>query len=270
MKESEVTGPLAYLLLGTTGAGRREVLLELIRSELEEEPVAVLLPLAEPENKTDKELEDLPNTIVSHWKCDEERGVRIEDEFPSPSYYFFIADGQCNPVEEVDCFRNWLIETETQLGRIITVIDSRFLYNHPGAKSWYEACIHFSDAVLFSRRTDVPNKWFKTIEAEYRKACYPCLFEQVGKSGIRNPALVLFPEPRRMSLVFDTLGEETDHEDIQFEDEPEGEDDEMEGDEDDMFQKSTNPDHDPYLQRNAAGQRKKRIPDIRRIIETAE
>ena len=129
---------------------------------------------------------------------------------------------------------------------------------------WYDCCIHFSDVVLLSNRRDVPNKWVEEFKDRYLKEYYPCLFEFVKKGRLSNPSLVLAPQARRISKLFD----ETDEfvfidEDVEIEDE--GDVDEEDEDEDEKFQ-AGDPSKDPFLAKMVNGRREKTLPDVGKLI----
>ena len=86
------------------------------------------------------------------------------------------------------------------------------------------------------------------------------LFEFVKDGRVKNPLLVLEPQARRVSQMFDeeqdfiftnAEGEEID------EDEESADDEEIEA----------APAEDPYLERRAGGQRVKQIPDITKFLD---
>ncbi len=99
----------------------------------------------------------------------------------------------------------------------------------------------------------MPNKWVDGFIKKYRKGCLPCQFEWVKKGRVGNPQSILFPEPRRLSLVFDDLTSDPVTEiDIQIESR-------VPDDSDDLAEDNPT---DPYLERDAAGMRTKTVPDI--------
>ena len=80
----------------------------------------------------------------------------------------------------------------------------------------------------------------------YKDKHFPCLFEVIGKKGIKNPGLILEPQARRISLFFEPA------EDAWLDDE---DDEDWEG-----------PQEDPYMIRLPSGHREKWIPDIASIL----
>lgn len=142
------------------------------------------------------------------------------------------------------------------------------MYEREELIPWFDACVHFSDVVLMNRREDVPNKWFSDYEGRFRKECYPALFDIVKKGRVRNPAEILYPEPRRLSQAFDELSEAAAEEelpDIEFIDEIVDETDVAAeagfDDDDDESDEAV----EPYFERRLSGDRVRRLPDIKKF-----
>jgi hypothetical protein len=245
--------PLLYLILGAAGSGRREVLADLIEAGLEEGDRAAVL-LAESEVPDDFEAR-LPRITRWAWRED-----RIEGVLPGDvTRIFFIADGRQNPVEQIESLKVWLDAQGGQVARTICLVNCQLAEKNPPLLAWYEACVHFSDVVLLNKREGVENKWLSGFLTYFKKRFYPCLFEQVKGGRVHNPALILDPQARRMSHVFDeeqdwvftdAAGEEID------------EQEETEGEE----EVEAKPEEDPYFVRDAAGRRAKRLPDIAKFL----
>ncbi len=224
--------PLVYLILGARDSGRRAILDDLIKD---------LGPDARP--------------LVRMSEAD-------AGEFAVPrdaTHVFFVADGAKNPVDEVEAFKTWLDAQDAELARVFTIVNCQFAARHAPLLPWFEACVHFSDVVLLNRREGVENKWVSDFLNHFKKQFYPCLFELVKDGRVKNPALVLEPQARRMSHVFDeeqnwvftnASGEEIDEQ-------------EEVDDEDEI---SAAPEEDPYFARDAAGRRQKKIPDIGKFL----
>jgi hypothetical protein len=245
--------PLVYLILGAAGSGRREVVADLIDGGLAgDAKPAVLISLDEPPSELDRKL---PGLARWTWIDD-----AIEAALPpDATHLFFVAQGRGNPVELIDVFKPWLEAQGGVLARVITVVNCRLAEKNPPLLAWFEACVHFSDIVLLNRREGVANKWLSDFLAYFQDRFYPCLFEQVKAGRVKNPALVLEPQARRLSHWFDEEpdwvftnadGEEIDEEEVTEDDE------EIEA----------VPAEDLYLARDAAGRRAKRIPDIGKFL----
>ena len=234
--------PLVYLILGAAGSGRREVVADLIDGGLGagDRPLA-LLAAGEAPAESDGRL-----GALARWQWDEKR--METPALGEATHVFFFTDGRRNPVDQVEAFQAWLAPGGGELGRILCVIDCGLAAQHKVLLAWYDACVHFADVVLFNRRDGVPNKWMSDFQARYAAQFLPCLFELVKAGRVGNPALILEPQARRMSHVFD---EELDWE-VTGEGEEEAEGEEVE----------VHPEEDPYLQRRPGGRRVKEIPDI--------
>lgn len=234
--------PSVYFLLGPAGSGRRELLVDLLSSGLEAgDRPAVILAEGERPSAADAALAEMPSVVMDRWRLQEERM-----SVPAPAdrtHLFIVADGRANPVDQIEAFQQWLQGQEGDLARILCVVDCTLGAQHPEMLAWYEACIHFSDYVFLSRRAGVENKWVSDFLTHFKKKFYPCVFEQVKDGHVKNPALVLEPEPRRFSHLFD------DPEVLMADVDAEGQ-----------------PLADPYLERRPGGRRVREVPDITRFV----
>ena len=249
--------PLVYLILGSAGAGRRDVLRDLMADGLDETDRAALMwPAGEGADAREADPR-LPN--VSPWQWQD--GV-ISGSLPADAtHVFFVTDGTRNPVDQIEVFRPWLEAQGGELARVICIVDSQLAEKNPPLLAWFEACVHFADVVLLNKREGVENKWVSDFLGHFKKLYYPCVFELVKAGHVQNPALILEPQARRMSHVFDeeqdwvftnAEGEEIDEQD-------ETEDDEIEA----------KPEEDPYFARRNGGRRVKEIPDIAAFLGKA-
>lgn len=245
--------PLVYLVLGASGSGRREVLADLITDGLGEgDRAAVMIAQAEAADAADARLPQ-----VSRWEW---RDDTISGSLPEGlTHVFFVADGHRNQVDQAEVFKPWVEAQGGEVARVFCIIDCRLAERHPPLLAWFEACVHFADVVLLNKREGVANKWLSDFQAHFKKQFYPCLFDFVKEGRVRNPALVLEPEARRMSHAFDAeqdwiftnaAGKEID------------EQDEAEGEEVEAA-----PEEDPYFARRSGGRRVKELPDIARFLE---
>jgi len=251
---------LLYIVLGTSGSGRREVIMDIIRHgiDLAKEQATVYIPEDETTCEIDDKLNALPNVTVNNWALVDDQFVSTESLKEGQELLFFLVNGRKNPIDQLEAIHDWAKQqTGVEMGRIYTVLNSQLASTVSGVKAWYDACIHFSDIVLFNKREDVPNKWFKDFEAIYHKLCFPCLFDIVKKGHVKNATSILFPEARRMSQAFDDL-------DPEFQDPTYGYDidtsDDEEEDEEDAIPKEA------YFEKLVSGHRIKRIPDINKFL----
>ena len=236
--------PLVYLILGAAGSGRREIVADLIEGGLAEgDRAAVMLFAAEAPDAFDAKL-----PALTRWTW---TGESVEGTLPTDAtHVFFLTDGRSNPIDQLEVSLPWLQAQGAELGRVLCVVNCQLAEKNPGLLAWYEACVHFSDVVLLTRREGVANKWLSDFRAHFDDQFYPCLFELVKGGRVKNPALVLDPLARRMSHAFDA------EQDWVFTD-AEGEEIEA------------TPAVDPYFVRDAAQRRQKKIPDIAKYLNPA-
>lgn len=239
--------PLVYLVFGIPASGRREVIFDLIEGGI---PATELVLYFRPEGEAacahDEQIEALENVNVVGWQLKDCK-VTHGKISAAPEKIIFLAPGTSDPADCAEALKTWTDHNQCQIARLITVVHSNFLMQTPKAKAWFDACIHFSDIVLLNRREEADNKWLKDFEAGYTKACVPSRFILVKKGRVANPAEVLDPEARRVSLYFDEL---IPIEDDEFEDEHQPED--------------IKP--DMYIERLESGQRAKPIPEIGKFL----
>ena len=245
--------PLVYLILGAAGSGRREVLADLIEGGLaESDRAAVMLSADEAPSDFDAKLPGL-----ARWTWQDE--FIIATLPAEATYVFIVTDGRRNPVEQLDTLKTWLEAQGAELARILCIVNCQLAEKHLPLLAWFEACVHFSDVVLLTRREGVANKWLSEFRAHFDGQFYPCLFELVKAGRVKNPALVLDPLARRMTHAFDAEQDWifTDAEGEEIE-----EDEETEGDEEVEATQA----EDPYFVRDATHRRVKKIPDITKFL----
>lgn len=251
---SAVEKPLVYVILGASGSGRREVLADLIEGGLaENDRPLVLLAASESADPADARL----GTIERWTWADGVIGATLPAGF---NPVFFVTDGRANPVDQLEALKPWILGQGAELGRVISVVHCAFVEQHAELVAWHDACIHFSDVVLLNRREGVANKWLSEFRRRYEDMFMPCLFEFVKGGRVRNPALILEPQPRRMSHYFD---EEQDWVVTGIESGSEDEDDAVEGLEEEVEVTAA---VDPYFALDAAGRRVKRFVDIAKLL----
>lgn len=267
--------PLVYIILGAAGSGRREVLADLIAGGLAEgDHAVVLLSSAEAASDADPKLAN-----VTRWTWHE--GAIDASLPPGATHVFFVTDGRLNPVDQLEALQKWVPAVQAEIGRVITVVNCRLAEQHAALIVWYEACIYFSDVALLNNREGVANKWMSEFQLRFKELCYPCLFEIVKAGRVKNPLIVLDPQARRMSHIFD-IDEWTgiNLEGVEFgtegEDEPEEEEEvtpksdagkkkghpnQSPTDDDDWL-----PEKEPYFETLPNGRRAKEIPDITKYL----
>ncbi|MBA4136525.1 MAG: hypothetical protein C0518_04330 [Opitutus sp.] len=246
-----------YFVLGTPGSGRRAILHDLIENGLKpEDRVLVLLASSEAVDPADEKLATRANTEVRRWTA---TGAELltDEQLPVDGHVFLVADSHADIVTQIESLKPWLVRHDAELARVITVVNCQFVEKNPPALAWFDACIHFSDVVFLTKREGVENKWLSSFIRRYEDQFYPCHFIQLKKGGIANPALVLEPQPRRVSQYFED--EEPLPADLVIETDDEEDEDEPDEDATPL---------EPYFERNRNGRRVKELPDIRKLYET--
>lgn len=240
-----------YFILGTPGSGRREIVRDLIENGLgPSEPALVLLADGEPADPAEERLAARAATQVRREKWTPATLPAVK--LPAGGSVFLFADVLADPITQIETLKPWLAQHGAELARIITVVDCRLAEQVPQLRPWFEACVHFSDVVFLTKREGVANKWLSEFLRHFRDACSPSHFIQLKKDGVPNPALVLEPQPRRVSQYFD---EAEDYSDLEIETDDEEEED-AEADDD-------QPATEPYFERMRNGRRAKELPDLR-------
>ena len=254
-----MANPLVYLVLGAAGSGRREVLADLIEGGLgASDRAAVLLADTETAVEAEKKLGGIGRW---QWIGDD----AIEGDLPrEATHVFFVTDGRRNPVDQIEAFAPWLAAQGGELARVLCVVNCQLAGKNPPLRAWFDACVHFSDVVLLNRREGVANKWMREFEEHYRKQFLPCVFEFVKGGRVKNPALVLEPQARRMTHVFDEEKEWF----VTGKDGVKRSVDELDDDEagDSEEEVEVTPEEEPYFIRDAAKRRAKKIPDLAKFL----
>ena len=244
--------PSVYFILGTPGSGRREIVRDLVENGLAAgDPVLLLVAESEAADPAEAKLaqRDRSRVVRAAWTPGKLPAV----DLPAGGVVFFLADSRADPITQVESLLPWLRERGAQLARIFTVVDCQFAEKQPVLAAWYDACIHFSDVVFLTRRAGVQNKWISDFLGRFEDDCSPALFLHVKKSGIENPALVLDPQPRRLTQYFD---EPVDLAELEIETD----------DEDDGADADGLPEPEAYFERLRSGRRAKEVPDVTKYL----
>jgi hypothetical protein len=246
--------PLVYLIIGAATSGRRAILADLIEGGLEatDKPV-VLLSADEAASEADARL-----PRVERWTWQD--GFMLMTPPTGASHLFVVLDGRRSQVDQIEVFKALLDAHRLELARCLCVVNCQLAERHAPLLAWYEACVHFADVVLLNRREGVENRWVSDFLNHFKKQFVPCLFETVKDNRVKNPALVLDPQARRVSQAFDeeqdwiftnAEGDEIDEEDITDDEEEEVQ---------------ATPAVDPYFERRNGGRRVKELPDIAKYL----
>lgn len=192
----------AYLILSAPESGQLAIALDLIEGS---------------KPYIDKAVVYYPSSIASELEhIDKKKRERAKltpyDEWDSiptaqaDETLIVIAQERQAPPTQIEQFKACLERAPLEIGRVITIINCQLASQKPGLAEWFDCCIHFSDCVLLSKRDGVSQKWIKAFIEKYHKLCYPVQFEYVKKDyRVENPAQVLAPEARRISLIFDNV-----------------------------------------------------------------
>lgn len=239
------TDALVYLILGSAGAGRHALADDLIQNGPgPEDDISIASILG-----TEDTLASLQSPATRY-----ERISAIPPPVPG-STLIIIADGQSNPADQIEAFQQWLKRSRAILARIITVVDCELAQREPSLATWFDCVIHFADCVILSKHEQIDQKWLRAFQERYTKQQLPCLFQTLKKGRARNPALILDPVPRRMSLIFDDI-DAIDQLDIDPDNLPE--------ETIDLVAPA-----DPWLERLPSGHHAKPLPDIREKLPQA-
>ena len=250
--------PILYVVLGAAGAGRREVVADLIDGGLsaDDSPV-VFLPDTMAADDGDARL-----GRVVRWSMVDESAIAAD--WPEDAGVgFFVVDGRKDPVDQVEALKPWIETSGVDVARVICVYHCELAATHKPLLTWHDACVYFSDIVLLNRREGLENKWMSELKQRFEKQFLPCLVEIVKKGRVHNPALVLDPLPRRMSHWFDEAEDSwASHagvtEDTVI----------MEDGDEDFEEEEEAQDEDIYIARHPSGRRKRVIPDINDYLES--
>lgn len=262
---------LVYLILGSRGAGRHDIVSDLVDFGVADDLKAQAFV-------SESDFNSWAEAPVIRHKQGElvrfgwegfDTGLSID---PTGDVVFVLADGLADPADFVEAFFLWLQGSGYELGRVITVADCSRIQEEKQLLQWYDCCIHFSDVVLLSNRQAVSNKWIEEFKGRYLKEYFPCHFEFVKKGRLGNPSFTLEPQARRISKLFDEAEEETESasdalafldDDVEIGGVEEYEDEV--GDDEEAFD-GGDPSRDPFLARMVNGSRERPLPDISKLI----
>ena len=232
----------AYLVYGTDDSDRRAIIHDLLCHLNPNSPRLFFTPGGAASSSWDAAIADIPQVEVVSWEL-KKQTVQHAAISAAADAVIFLAPGNANPADVAEAFKAWCDHNHCFIARILTIIDCQRLMARPRNQAWIDACVHFSDVVLLNRRQQVPNAWIQQLQAHYKKAYYPAHFILVKKHRVPNPAQVLTPEARRLSLYFDQLIA-IEEDGLDPEEQPE-----------DLKE-------DPYIERLASGRRARPIPEL--------
>lgn len=238
-----------YLILGTPGSKREDLVFDLIDGSLKI-PGGNLILLNEHDSwqsKTDK-LEDVR---LSNWGMVDHNPITTES---TEERIFYIADGRDGLADQVEAFKAWLEDNNLKLTRIISTLDMSLIHEHDtDLWPYVEALAHFSDYIVLTNYEKLPNKYIDDFFKRFEKGFFPCIVERFRKNRVENPMLVLDSLARRITTIFDEF-DPLDDMDFDEENLPE-----------EPFDIEAKP--DPYLEKYETGERMKLIPDISKYLK---
>jgi hypothetical protein len=247
--------PTVYFILGSPGSGRRAIVRDLAENGLADEKVVVLLSESEKPDPADDQLAQLAHVEVQRWKWEGPELPRFK--LPATATVFLVADPLASPIDQVEALQPWLAAQGRELARVFCCVDCQLAEKQPVLMQWFEACIRFADVVFLTNRTGVANKWMSDFVQHFKSQFFPCLFIQVKKGDLPNPALVLDPTPRRLTQYFEE-GAEFSNLVIETDDEEDEEEEDAEA--------NGLPEPEPYFERLLNGHRVKEVPDLRDFL----
>lgn len=203
-----------YLVLGSAGARRRTVLADLLDGLAPTDRAIVLLSSAEaPDGEGDAALAKSGARVARWTWAKPDCEINVPDD---ATHVFLVTDGCSDPIDQIEAVREWLLtRLDVQLARVLFVADAALLHTHAELQPWFDACAHFSDVVVLTKVEGLDQKWVNGFEKRYRDQYFPFLFEIFRRDHVKNPAVLLVPEARRVAQVFDediALADESDEE----------------------------------------------------------
>ncbi|MFP4352648.1 MAG: hypothetical protein ACLFRP_07900 [Puniceicoccaceae bacterium] len=248
MREAHENLPWLTVLLSGPNPGRWKLVLETVRHGLPKEE-AVLLHVSPAEVEPARLFFPDDRFTIGEWTL-ADGAVLFSEPLTSDRTNVLVYGRPEFPDDLFEGLVDLFRAERCEMGRIVTQVHAGWGSGHEETKAWYDACIHFSDLVLIDNREEVPDAWVREFRERYLKLRYPCHFDLVRKGLPKHPEWFFDSQPRRLSLVFDPddlsgLGPGP-----------------VESDEDETDEIPEEPPGDPYLRRNAAGERERKIKPL--------
>ncbi len=238
----------AYLILGSANSARRATIFNILKNA--EEKCAILIAESEKPSDSDAKVSDLKNlTLLRYSKLDDAQEIlsTLPQEIEK---IFVIADSNLPLADSVEAFKKLVDVQLLDLARVLGFLDCRALHQFPReCADFVEEISHFCDCVIFTRRSNIPNKVVSELCEKWRKQCKPLITALADKNcEVPNPEELLVDEARRICMIFDDIDPiyELDIDEDNLPEEP--------------FSLERKP--DPYLQRMANGMRAKPVENI--------
>jgi hypothetical protein len=117
---------------------------------------------------------------------------------------FILLDPRLNPVDQLECLAEDLRKCLIEPVKILTCVDCEVVEREARAKSYYEACIYYSDVALLGNRAKVAKSFTRDYQKQFERSCFPCLFMFLKGPGNPDDAVeILTPGTRRITQLFD-------------------------------------------------------------------
>ncbi|MBQ6534172.1 MAG: hypothetical protein IJI37_03300 [Opitutales bacterium] len=249
----------AYLIIGSPTSGRCGVCADVIFKALgDDDFCAVFVSDNETRTEFDAKIASAPIAgFVRYSDAEDARAKIAKLDESRITHVFYIADSTKNLADEIEEFKKTVDCGKIRLARIWGVLDCAAVVRHKKECMPYaDALAHFSDCLLLSRRSGVPNREVEDVKLRYEKLRYPMMVEYVDKNfRVSRPMELLVDEARRISMLFDDI-DPVDELDIDGDDIPV-----------EPFDLARKP--DPYIERLAGGARAKAVPDISQCAREA-
>jgi hypothetical protein len=217
---------ILHLVLETPGAKAYDILQE---ATMEDRPLPQFyFPNLSPSCKSEEHTWSLGDN-----GCDQP--LSFNDPLGSPEV-FIILSHHISLAHQLEAFVRFQ-QTNEQIimGRILLFIHSPVLLEGIDSfQDWVDAVVHFTDAMLFTDRTNENASAIKTLQQRYTTLRYP--LENYILSKKNNPwSRILDPTPRRLSHIFDEI---------------------------ELLEPEDYPENDRYLKKLPTGERERTIPLI--------
>ncbi len=237
-----------YIVLGLPDSGRRDLILDLVDNGLPKGAPVTLVHAKDActDLAEDRLLQGHATTVKTFTFKDGKF-----DNIPLPqegdeSTWFWLPDGRESLIDQMEVLRDIFKAKGLAPARVFLTVHCAIAAESKLAAEWHDAAVHFSDYVFVNRCEGASAEWVKDFEKKYKEACFPCKFERLRRGSVKNPAIVLYPEARRMSLIFDDL-DPIDTLEIDEDNLP-----------DEPFDLTVK--EDPYFERITGGRRAKPVP----------
>lgn len=117
---------------------------------------------------------------------------------------FVVLDPRRPLIQELHELAGLLVSLDLEPTRILTCVDTQRASESTVLRTWLEAAIYHSDVALLGNRSQTAKSFLRDFQQGFQKRCFPCLFQLLKGHGVpENPAALLEPDTRRLTLIFD-------------------------------------------------------------------